>query len=135
MHPIVRSVVGVIVGIVVGSGLVYAIEWPGHLIHPLPEGVDPWDPSSRPALEAHAANAPPAVFLLALLAIAVGTSGGAWLAAKVAGRAPIVHGLVVGLWFLLASAMNLTMIPHPVWFAVINLVLVLPAAYAGGKLA
>jgi hypothetical protein len=134
MHPLVRSILAILAGIIVGSVIIAALEFVGHLVYPLPEGLDPRDPVDRKALEDYVANAPVGSHLLLLLAYAVGTFVGAWLAAALAGRKPIVHGIIAGAFFLLATIANLQMIEHPTWFVVVNLVLVLPLAYAGAKL-
>ena len=42
---------------------------------------------------------------------------------------------VLGLLFLLAGIANLMMIPHPVWFAVMDVLLYLPMALTGSWLA
>jgi hypothetical protein len=133
MHPIVRSVVAILGGVIAGVVLISAIQRLGHVFYPQPPDFDLKD---HEAVKALMNDMPLGGFLMLLLGYAAGTLGGAWLAAKLAGRARVRHGLVVGLFFLLASVANLVMIPfHPVWFIVVNLLLIMPAAYAGGKLA
>ena len=70
-----------------------------------------------------------------LAAHAAGSLAGAWLAAKVAGRAPLVHGLIVGGVFLSCGIVNLLQIPHPAWFGPADVAAYLPAAYLGARLA
>ena len=68
---------------------------------------------------------PAGAFLFVLASYAIGTFGGAWLAAWIARRAPLLHGMIVTLLLLLASIANLILIPaHPTWFAIANLILV-----------
>jgi hypothetical protein len=43
--------------------------------------------------------------------------------------------MTVGVLVILAAVANMLMIPHPVWFWVVALLLFLPAAYLGGLLA
>jgi hypothetical protein len=74
--------------------------------------------------------------LLVLAGYAVGTFVGAWLAARVAGWAPLVHaGVVAGLFFV-GSVMNLRSVQgHPAWFAVVNLAMFAPIAWLAAWLA
>jgi len=58
---------------------------------------------------------PLGAFLMVLLAWALGTFAGSFVAARVACCAPIVHGMIISLLFLVAGIVNMLMIPHPVW--------------------
>jgi hypothetical protein len=128
MKSIIRSVLAVLAGVVVAGVVVVAIEAVGHRVYPGPEGHD------HEALAAYIRTAPPGVFLFVLAAWGIGTLAGAWLAAWLAGRAPVVHGLIIGGLLLLGALANLLMIPHPVWFSVVGVAMFLPAAWLGAKL-
>jgi hypothetical protein len=131
MPPILRSILAVIVGFVVGCAVNMAFVMLNFFLF-LPSGIDMWDSA---AVSAAFAKAPPTAFLLVLLAHAGGTFVGAWVAAKIARRAPTVHGLIIGAFFLAGGIMNLFQIDHPLWFAIADLILYLPAGWLGGKLA
>jgi hypothetical protein len=118
------------VGIVVGGAVNMALVVLNGFLF-LPTGLD-WQDTA--AVSAAFANAPLAAFLLALLAHAGGTFVGAAVAATIAGRAPLVHGLIVGVFFLAGGILNLRQIAHPLWFAIVDLNLYLPAAWMGAKL-
>jgi hypothetical protein len=47
----------------------------------------------------------------------------------------MIHGLAVGALFLATGISMLVMIPHPIWFSVLALVLMPTAALLGGWLA
>ena len=132
MPPVLRSVLAVLAGLVVGSAVNMGLLWVNSLIFPLPAGVDGTDPA---ALSAALAKAPPTAWVLILLAHGGNALVGAWLAAKLAGRAPLVHGLTVGALVLCGGIANLRSIPAPLWVAVVDLALYLPAAWLGAKLA
>jgi hypothetical protein len=129
VKAVFRSVLAVLAGVVVAIVLIVAVEFANSRMF-WPAGADPNDPEK--VKEVIAAQ-PLAAFLVVLLGL--GTFVGAGLAAFLAGRAPLVHGLVVGVVFLTASIFNLASIPHPLWFAVANLAIILPSAYGGAKLA
>jgi hypothetical protein len=74
--------------------------------------------------------------LLVLAAFASGTFAGGYLAARVAGRAPLLHAGIVAALFFLGSVMNLRTLPgHPTWFAVVNLAMFAPIAWLAAWLA
>jgi hypothetical protein len=132
-HPVVRSIVGVFAGLVVCVILIGVIEYAACAVHPAPKG---FDFSDREQLRAHVENAPLSALLLVLAAYAVGTFVGAYMAARVAGRAPLVHAAIVVAPFFVGSVMNLRAMPWlPVWFAVVNLVMFAPIAWLAAWLA
>jgi hypothetical protein len=74
-------------------------------------------------------------FLAAVLAAMVAATGvGGYVAARVAGVAPVLHGLVMGL-LSLAVGKLLTTGPYPRWFDLVATWSALPAAVAGALLA
>ena len=135
-NPLVRSIVGVVVGVVTGFILIALLEMPAYFLHPFPQGADPFDPQTQ---KEHIANAPLSVQLIVLAAYAVGGLAGCWLAARIAGRAPVVHAGIVAGFFLLSSVLNLSKLgwttTHPWWFIVVNLTLFVPVALLASALA
>lgn len=101
-----RSVLAVLVGAVALIAVVGAIS---SAIYPLPPGLDVQD---HEAMRQHVDTVLIGAFLLVLAAWAI---GGSWVAARLATRARLAHGLVVGALFLLAGIMTMLTIPHPWW--------------------
>lgn len=132
MRSIGRSVLALLLGALLAGVLIMAVEFLGSTLYPLPAGMDPHDPESIKAAMAHL---PIGSLLLVLLGWIVGTFAGAWLAARIADRAPIAHGLGLGALFLAAGIVNMLEIPHPLWFWVLGVAVFLPAAYVGARLA
>jgi hypothetical protein len=128
MNPILRSVLVVILGTVVAALLGAGVEALGHLVYPPPPGLDPSDPDS---IRAVMANIPLGALLFVLLAWGIGTFVGAWLAARLAGRAPVVHGLLIGGLLLAAGVATMLWIPHPAWFWVAGVAVFPVAAFLG----
>jgi hypothetical protein len=79
---------------------------------------------------------PDSAFVLVLLSHAMGPLGGGFVAAWIAGRAKVIHALVVGAFFLVGGVMNLMELPqHPLWFRFADPLMYLPVAYVAGMLA
>jgi hypothetical protein len=132
MPAILRSILAVIAGFIVGAVVNMALIQLNSLLFPELARID-WN--DRAAVAEAMANAPPSAFLLILLAHSGHAFVGAWLAVKIAGRAPLVHGMIIGVLVLLGGIAALRMIPPPAWFAPVDLVLYLPAAWLGTRLA
>lgn len=120
-------VLGWLIGSVVNMGLVNL----GHSVFPM-EGVDLND---MDALAAAMPNMGAEHFLFPFLAHAVGTLVGAFIAAKIAISAKMKLAIGIGAFFLIGGIMVNTMLPGPLWFTVVDLIVAyLPMAYIGGKL-
>jgi hypothetical protein len=127
MGAVVRSVLSVLAGVVVAVALIAAVQYVNALVY-WPAGVDPNDEAK---LKEVIAGLPVPAFLVVLVGYVLGAFCGAGVAAYLAGRAPFVHGGVIGVLLLGASVSNLRSIPHPMWFVIANLTIVLPAALLG----
>lgn len=127
-----RSFLAVVTGILVGGFVVFLLELPGHFIHPPPPGTK-WNDVE--AFKAHAAKAPPAAHVCIAIAWTIGPLVGSFLAARIARRAFLAHGIVVGLFFLMADVVNLRSIPHPAWLMVVGIVSPLTMSWLGSLLA
>ncbi len=126
-----RSILAVVAGAVTAFVLIIAVQQVSRLVYTPPADLDP---RNREAMAAYMATMPVGAFLFVLASYAIGTFGGAWLAAWIARRAKLVHGMIIALFLFLASIANLVMLPgQPAWFAVANLALVPVAAWLGVK--
>jgi predicted MFS family arabinose efflux permease len=132
MMAIGRSVLAVLAGIVVAMILMVAVEMLSSHLFPLPPGVDL---HSHESIRQHIDQLPIGAFLLVLIAWSVGSFAGSWVAARLAGRARLIHGLVIGAFFLAASIMNMLMIPHPLWMEIASIVALAGFSYLGARLA
>lgn len=133
MHPIVRNILAVIAGIIVGSIVNMGLVSISGSIIPPPPGADMTTPegvkAAMPLMETKH-------FIFPFLAHALGTLVGAFTAAKIAATRKMTFALVVGIFFLIGGIAAVFLIPAPTWFAVLDLVVAyLPMAYLGGKLA
>ncbi len=135
MWKVVRNILAVIAGFVAASAVMMLIEAiNGRVLYPelgrLAEGM-----TDREAIRALMANAPVGAFLVILLGWALGSLVGGFLAAWIGWNAPVAHALVLGGLLTLAGIANNLMLPPPVWFWIASLVVLLPAACAGARLA
>ena len=135
MRPILRSTLAVIAGFVVASMLMMLVEFlNGQVLHP-ELGRAAAGMTDREAIRALLSAAPVTAFLVVLAGWMLGAFAGGWVAARLAPRATLRHGLVLGVILTLAGIANNLMIPPPLWFWVAGLVVFVPAAYAGASLA
>jgi len=132
MKAIGRSVLAVLVGVIVTMGLIMGLENVCSSLYPLPPGVDPFD---HEAMRGYMEELPVGAFLLVLVSWAISSCAGAWVAARLAGRAPIVHGLIVGAWFLAGAIMTMVMIPHPIWMVIGGIAALIGCSYLGARIA
>lgn len=133
MNPIVKNILAVITGFVVGSAVNMGIIMSGSSIIPPPEGVDV---TNMESLKSSMHLFEPKHFLTPFLAHALGTLAGAFLAALIAATHKMKFALGVGVLFLLGGIANVFMLPSPTWFTVLDLAgAYFPMGYLAGKLA
>jgi len=134
MSPILRNILAVIAGIILGSIVNGSLIMLGPSIIPPPEGVDMM--TSEGLAEAMKIM-PPKNFIFPFLAHALGALVGAFTAVKIAASHHLKLALGVGVWFLIGGIMMIQMIPNtPTWFAALDLIgAYLPMGWLGAKLA
>ena len=133
MNPILRNILAVVAGIVMGGALNMVIVALGPYIIPPPEGVDS---TTMEGLKEGMRLFEAKHFVPPFLAHALGTLLGAFVAAKIAKTHQLKLAIVVGCWFLLGGIAAAYMLPSPVWYTIVDTVLAyIPMALFGGKLA
>ncbi|UPQ78712.1 hypothetical protein M0M57_13925 [Flavobacterium azooxidireducens] len=133
MSPILKNIVAVVVGIVVGSIVNMAIISISGSIIPPPDGADV---TTMEGLKNSMHLFEPKNFVFPFLAHALGTLVGAFLAAKIAANHKMKFAYGIGFFFLLGGIANVFLLPSPTWFTLLDLIgAYLPMAFLGGKLA
>lgn len=133
MHPMLKNILAVFVGLILGGGLnIGIITIGGQLIAP-PAGVDPSDIESIKAnihlYEFHD-------FIVPFLAHALGTLLGAFIAYKFAATNKMRLALTIGAFFLLGGIQMVKLVGGPLWFIILDLLgAYFPMAWLGAKLA
>ena len=133
MNPILKNILAVIAGLLIGGTVNMGLIMISGTIIPPPEGADMTTPeglkAALPLLE-------PKHFIFPFLAHALGTLVGAFLAAKLAASKHLVMAMIIGVFTLAGGIAAVFMIPAPTWFIVLDLVMAyLPMAYLGWILA
>ena len=133
MSPILKNIIEVVVGIVVGSIVNMAIISISGSIIPPPEGADV---TTMEGLKNSMHLFEPKNFVFPFLAHALGTIVGAFLVAKIAASHKMKFAYAIGFFFLLGGITNVFLLPSPIWFTLLDLIgAYLPMAFIGGKLA
>ncbi len=112
----------------IAFGLVWVVEMAGHAVYPIPATLDF---SDEAAARAYISTLPLGAFLFVGGAWFIGALGGTFAACKIGRAKPAVYALVVGGFVLAATAANLVMIPHPVWFSIAGIVGIIIATWLG----
>ncbi len=133
MSPILKNILAVIAGVVVGSVVNMGIITISESIIPPPEGADL---KTLEGMKASMHLFGPKNFIFPFLAHAVGTFVGAWLAALIAAGYKMRFAIAIGFVFLIGGIMASIMIPAPTWFKVFDIVLAyIPMAWLAGRCA
>jgi hypothetical protein len=132
MARFLRALLAVVAGFVAGSVVNMALIMVSGKVIPPPAGADVTTMEglkvSLPLFEARH-------FIFPFLAHALGTLVGAFVAGLLAPGRSMVPAYVVGCLFLLGGIANVIMLPAPVWFSAVDLLLAyLPAAWLGQAL-
>jgi hypothetical protein len=135
MNSIVRSVLAVIAGFVLSCLVMMLVESVnGKVFYPglakQAEGV-----TDREEIRKIFAAAPLGALVVVLCGWVMGSLLGG-LAATWLGRQPLYrHALIIGVLVSLGAVANNLMLPPPAWFWIVGLILPIPSACLGGRLA
>jgi len=108
----VRTLGGILAGIVVAYSLVLAVELVGMQIFPQPPDMNPLDPES---VRQHLGEISPGSFVTVLVAWGLAAIAGPMVTRKIAGEIPKWPALTVVALFAALVMYNLVVIPTPVW--------------------
>ena len=125
-----RIALGIIAGIIVMVLVVFAVEYLGQQLYPLPVGLNVLDSE---AMARYIETMPTQALACVALAWFLGALAGAFTADKIAHRA--VAGWVVAVLVIVFALLNLFTYPHPAWMWVAGIGLPLVAAVVARRLA
>ena len=132
MNPILRNILAIIAGAVIGSVVNMGIIMMSSSVIPPPEGADV---TTMEGLKASMHLFEPKHFIMPFLAHALGTLVGAYVAAKIATNNKMRFAMAIGLLFLAGGITNVVMLPSPTWFSILDIgAAYMPMAYFAGKL-
>ena len=128
-NPVVRSILGVLAGVVVAGCVVFVVEGIGHALFPPPAGLDVTNPEDQARL---IAALPVAAKAMVVLAWFLGSLAGAAVAMGIARRA--LPGWIVAAVMIALSVLTTQMFPHPAWMVGAAVILPLVAAWLARRL-
>jgi len=127
-----KQILAVIVGVIVGGLTIYAIESINMVRFPWPEDLSMED---KEAFAEYVSSLPVDAFITVIIAHLVGSFIAGFVCSKITPNKKLLLGTICGVLFLAGGIMNLVMIPHPLWFMVADLLVFVPFAWLGAKLA
>lgn len=132
MSPIIRNILAIIAGCIVGSIVNMGIIMASGSIIPPPDGADV---TTSEGLKASMHLFEPKHFLMPFLAHALGTFAGAIIAALIAANHKMKFALGIGAFFFAGGVASVFMLPSPLWYTVVDLALAyFPMAFLGARL-
>ena len=132
MNPILKNILAVIAGLLIGSVVNMGIIMMSGSIIPPPEGADL---TTVEGLKASMHLMEPKHFLFPFLAHALGTLAGAALTIVLAATHKRRLGMVIAIAFLVGGITNVIMLPSPMWFNILDLAgAYIPMAWLAYKL-
>jgi len=130
---ILRNILAIIGGWIIGSAVNMAIIELGPHIISTPEG---FDNSTMETLAATIHLLEPSNYISVFLAHGLGTLVGAFAAAKIAASHKMIFAMVIGGFFLLGGITMIFVVPAPSWYTAVDLIgAYIPMAWIGWKLA
>lgn len=127
MINMIRNIVAVLVGLVIGSMVNMGIIMISGSVIPAPEGVDV---TTTEGLQAGMHLFLPQHYIFPFLAHALGTFVGALVAYQLAAQYKKSLAISIGVFFLMGGVANVLILPSPVWFTVVDLLgAYIPFAY------
>lgn len=132
MPNLLRNVIAVVAGIIVGGAVNSALVVLSPSLIAPPAGVDVNDPESlRSAIHLFE----PRHFIMPFLAHALGTLAGALVAFLIAATHKLPIALAIGVVFLAGGVAASFMIPAPVWFIALDLIVAyIPMAWLAARI-
>ena len=128
----IRNILAVVVGLVIGSMVNGGLINLGHAVVPLPPGADV---STMENLRVAMQSFGPEQFIFPFLAHAIGTLVGATLAALIAASHKFKIAIAIGVVFLIGGITAGIWIGSPMWYNAIDFIFAyIPMAWIGAKL-
>jgi MFS family permease len=127
-----RSILGFLAGLATSWLTISVSQLLSARSYPPPPGADLRDPE---ALAAFIAAAPIPAMVLVVAGYALAALLGGWVAAMISRRHRAIVAVLVGALVLVGVILNYMLIPHPVWMVVAGVLLPVPMAWLGARMA
>lgn len=131
MPPILRNILALLAGLLLGSLVNGGLIGISGQIIPPPEGVDV---TTETGLKAGIHLFEPRHFIFPFLAHALGTFAGALTTVLIAADRKMNLAMIIGLLFFIGGVMMVYLLPAPMWFNITDLVLAyFPMAFLAAR--
>lgn len=129
-----RRFLGIVIGLIVGYLIINGIQMIGHNLYPPPLGLEnlEYEELSK-VVASYIESAPIGALLFVMFSHILGAFIGVIISMLIS-KAYIISGSIVGGVFMILTVIVVLMIPHPIWFTIIDLIAVLVACLLGLKL-
>ena len=127
-----NRILSVIMGVITGWVLVSIGDMINYKLFPAPKN---FDYTNKESLKSFIDDLPVKAFLIMLLFWAISVFVGGFVTGKIAKLNWRKASLITGGILLLSSIGNMLMIPQPIWMNIIVIIMYIPLAYLGGKIA
>jgi len=132
MNPLVKNILAVVLGLIMGSIVNMGIIMISGSIIPPPQDADI---TTMEGLKSTMHLFEPKHFIFPFLAHALGTFIGAVVAAIIAANHKEKFALAIGAFFLIGGIANVSMLPSPIWFSILDLgAAYIPMGFIAGRL-
>lgn len=123
-----RNIGAGLAGVLIAMLSVWLVQKIGHAVYPPPANLDFTDIA---AAKAYIEMLPVGALLFVIASYFIGTAAGTCAACAIGTMLPRVFALLIGCLMLVATAMNVMMIPHPTWFIGLAVVAIVIGAWLG----
>jgi hypothetical protein len=127
-----KSILAILAGVFTSIIIIYLIEMISHKIYPVPPGLNQRDPV---IMEEWIKLMPISSLILVVVAWFLGAISGSCVASKVDESRATFCSVIVGLFLLFATLVNLGDFPHPLWMWILGIVAVISGTWLGRKYA
>jgi hypothetical protein len=127
-----KRILAVLAGVITSFILIALVQYLSSLFYPPPPG---FDYKNKEAMLELIRSMPAGAWMFLILSYVTGSFGGGFVGARVADSHKIRVSLIVGVIAMAAGIMNLFQFEHPVWFAILSMLIYVPFAWLGGRLA
>lgn len=115
----IRRILAVVGGILTGSLAIWLMETLGHYLYPLPAGVGP---NNMAEFKEYVSNLPFPALLLVIVGYALGAVVSGFVSTKIGKDGKNRYALICGVFFLLATVYNMSVLPTPIWFWILGII-------------
>jgi hypothetical protein len=123
-----RKIIGVVVGIVAAMLIFMVFDKINSVRFPLPANLYPAD---HEAMTAYVRTLPSSFFITTLIGWALGSFISGVLIRIISKSSEKISAYIAGLFLTTAAIVDIFLLPNPVWFTVIGIVLFIPMTLLG----